>query len=433
MNVVDSSADTDRLARLKALVETVAATNEFQRGRLDGVELNSLDDLRQIPLTSKEALVADQAQHPPFGTNLTFELERYAHVHQTSGTTGATLRVLDTAEDWLWWRRCFARVFRSTGVGPKDVVALAYSFGPYVQFWASYEGASEVGAMVVALGGMDSVQRLDTIREYRATTLVCTPSYAVHLAKVAAQSDQLEALESVDKLICTGEPGASLPGVRTEMERAWGARCYDHAGLSEVGPFAYPCADSGGLHLTEDEVIAEIVHPDSGEPVGSGELGELVITALGRVGFPAIRYRTGDIVECNPEGCPAGHLGRWLPGGVLGRSDDMVVIRGMNVFPSAIEQILREFGGVGEFRITFYNDPRAMDEVKVEVELARPADARAIQARLRQRLGLRVRIVPIKAGILPAQIVKARRVVDLRPPPARLRRGEGSDGASGTG
>jgi phenylacetate-CoA ligase len=429
VSVLDSSADTERLERLRSLLAEVAATNEFQRARLDGVELRTLDDLRQIPFTTKEQLVADQAEHPPFGTNLTFGLERYAHVHQTSGTSGATLRVLDTEEDWLWWRRCFARVYRAAGIDASDVVALAHSFGPYIQFWASYEGAGEVGAMAVALGGMDSVQRLDTIREYSATVLSCTPSYAVHLAKVAGQSDQLDALASVQKILCTGEPGASLPGVRAEIEQAWGARCYDHAGLSEVGPIAYPCAEGGGLHLTEQEIVAEIVNPETGEHVDDGELGELVVTALGRVGFPAIRYRTGDIVERQPESCPAGHTGRWLPGGVLGRSDDMVVIRGMNVFPSAIEQILREFGGVGEFRITFYNDPRAMDEVKVEVELARPSDARAIQARLRQRLGLRVRIVPIKSGILPAQIVKARRVVDLRPPsPARLRRGEGSDG-----
>lgn len=429
--VLNPSTDTARFARLEALLAQVAATNEFQRERLDGLELRSLDDLSRIALTSKDALVADQAAHPPFGTNLTFERERYLHVHQTSGTSGATLRVLDTAEDWQWWRRCFATVFTAAGVGEGDVVALAHSFGPYIQFWASYEGAGEVGAMVVALGGMDSVQRLETIREYGATTLVCTPSYAVHLAKVAAQGDRLDSLESVDKLLCTGEPGASLPGVRAEIERVWNARCFDHAGLSEVGPFGYPCADAGGLHVIEDEFVTEIVNPESGEPVGDSELGELVITALGRVGFPAIRYRTGDIVESHPERCPAGHPGRWLPGGVLGRSDDMVVIRGMNVFPSAIEQILREFGGVGEFRITFYNDPRAMDEVKVEVELSRPADARAIQARLRQRLGLRVRIVPLKPGILPSQIVKARRVLDLRTPPtAKARREEGSDGGS---
>jgi phenylacetate-CoA ligase len=428
VSVLDSAADTERLDRLRSLLAEVAATNEFQRARLGGVELRTLDDLRQIPFTTKEQLVADQAEHPPFGTNLTFGLERYAHVHQTSGTSGATLRVLDTEEDWLWWRRCFSRVYRAAGIGASDVVALAHSFGPYIQFWASYEGAGEVGAMAVALGGMDSVQRLDTIREYSATVLSCTPSYAVHLAKVAGQSDQLDALASVQKILCTGEPGASLPGVRAEIEQAWDARCYDHAGLSEVGPIAYPCAEAGGLHLTEQEIVAEIVNPETGEHVDDGELGELVVTALGRVGFPAIRYRTGDIVERQPESCPAGHVGRWLPGGVLGRSDDMVVIRGMNVFPSAIEQILREFEGVGEFRITFYSEPTAMDEVKLEVELAQPLVARAIQAQLRQTLGLRVRIVPLKPGILPTQIGKARRVADLRrTQPATMLGREGRD------
>ena len=293
-------------------------------------------------------------------------------------------------------------------------MALAYSFGPYVQFWASYEGAGAVGANRIALGGMDSVQRLETIREYAATTLVCTPTYAIRLARVAAQNHLCDALDSVERILCTGEPGASLPAVRSQIETLWQAHCFDHAGLSEVGAFGLPCPDGGGLHINEDEFIAEIVHPGSDEPVLDGEVGELVVTALGRTGFPAIRYRTGDVVEARGELCPGHHHGRWLPGGILGRTDDMVVIRGMNVFPAAIEQIVRESSEIGEFRITFYTDPAAMDEVKVEVELAQPGQARAIQARLRQRLGLRVRIVPLKPGILPTQVGKARRVVDIR-------------------
>jgi phenylacetate-CoA ligase len=140
-----------------------------------------------------------------------------------------------------------------------------------------------------------------------------------------------------------------------------------------------------------------------------------VMTALARVGFPVVRFRTGDMVERSARRCSAGHAGLWLPEGILGRTDDMVVIRGMNVFPSAIEEILRQSSGVGEFSITFYNDPHAMDEVKVEVELAQPREARDIQDRLRHRLGLRVRIVPVKPGILPAYVGKARRVRDLRP------------------
>ena len=219
----------------------------------------------------------------------------------------------------------------------------------------------------------------------------------------------------MQRVVCTGEPGASIPSVRRQIQLGWGARCHDHAGLSEVGSFGYPCDGCGGMHLREDEFIAEIVDPGTGDPVADGATGELVVTALGRTGFPVIRYRTGDVVERHAEPCASGHPGRWLPQGILGRTDDMVVIRGMNVFPSAIEQILREFEGAGEFRITFYSEPTAMDEVKLEVELTRPLEARAIQAQLRQTLGLRVRIVPLKRGILPTQIGKARRVADLRP------------------
>src|SRR3954454_19641101 len=420
-------ADEERLALLNGLLSHVVETNAFQRERLRGhLPLDSLGGLADLPFTTKHDLVSDQAAHPPFGTNLTYPLERYTHLHQTSGTSGTTLRVLDTPEDWAWWRRNIGVVFRAAGVGADDRVALAYSFGPYIQFWASYEGAQDVGAMVIALGGMDSVQRLQTIRDYGATTLLCTPTYAVHLARVAEQSGLTDALSSVERVVCTGEPGGSIASVRRQIQLGWGARCLDHAGLSEVGSFAYPCASCGGMHLREDEFVAEILEPETGDPVPDGATGELVLTALGRTGFPVIRYRTGDVVEAHPVDCSAGHPGRWLPQGILGRSDDMVVIRGMNVFPSAIEQILREYEGVGEFRITFYSDPAAMDEVKLEVELARPIEARAIQAQLRQTLGLRVRIVPLKPGILPTQVGKARRVADLRPPPPEaLSRREG--------
>jgi phenylacetate-CoA ligase len=412
MNV---SVQLDQLDQLRALIAEVSERNPFQRERLGGVDAGSLSDLDRIRPIDKARLVADQQAHPPFGSNLTYPLERYAHLHQTSGTSGATLRVLDTEHDWDWWGRCMQTVFAAAGLGSSDLVALAYSFGPYIQFWASFQGAGAVGANCVALGGMDSVQRLETIRDYGATALMCTPSYAIRLAEVAAQHDLGDALDSVQRIICTGEPGASLTAVRAQIEALWQALCFDHTGLSEVGAFGYPCGAAGGVHVNEQEFIAEVLRPGAEQPVAANEVGELVLTALGRTGFPAIRYRTGDLVEVCGDTCPAGHAGRWLPGGILGRADDMVVIRGMHVFPSAIEQVLRESGGVGEFRITFYTEASAMDEVKVEVELAEPRRCREIQARLGQRLGLRIRIVPLKPGILPRQGAKARRVVDARP------------------
>ena len=409
------SPERTRLERLNALLERTRATNQFQRQRLPELPLASLEALKRVPLVSKEMLVADQAARPPYGTNLSFGPEQFTQLHRTSGTRGPGLMILNTTEDWGWWRRCMAVVLRAAGIGPGDRVALAYSFGPYLLFWASYEGVDEVGAARVGLGGMDSLQRLHALREFEATAVLCTPTYAVHLAQVAAQHGQLDAFNSVQRIVCSGEPGASIPAVRARIEAGWEARCFDHAGLSEVGAATYPCAEAGGLHILEEEFIAEIVDPTSAQPVRDGAVGELVLTALGRFGSPAIRYRTGDVVDCHEEPCPAGHSGRWLPRGVLARSDDMVVIRGMNVFPSAIEQTMREVAEIGEFRITFYTEATAMDEVKVEVELERAEDVRAIQTGLRRQLGLRVRIVPLKPGILPASTDKARRVVDLRP------------------
>ena len=403
-----------RLPRLNALLARVGADVPFQRERGRGRPLADLAELRDLPPVTPAELAADQAAHPPWGTNLGAPPEAYVQLHQTSGTTGRVLRVPDTAADGRWWARRFAAVFAAAGVKASDRVALAWSFGPHVQFWASHAGVLELGALAIPLGGMDSPARLRTLRDHEATVLACTPSYAAHLARVAAANDLDDALATVRLVVCGGEPGGSLPAVREAIEAAWGARCVDHAGSTEAGSYAVPCAEHGGLHLAEDDLVCELLTPGADDPAPEGELGELVVTALDRVGFPAVRLRTGDVVRRRDAPCPSGHVGRWVPEGILGRADDMVVIRGMNVFPSALEQLLREVEPDGEFRITFYTDPRAMDEVKLEAELAHPSDARVVQDRMRQRLGLRVRIVPLKPGVLPRQTGKARRVRDLR-------------------
>jgi phenylacetate-CoA ligase len=399
--------------RAGELLELVLERNPFQRARAEALGLGSRPELADLRPLEKQDLVLDQQRNPPFGTNLTHPLERYTQLHQTSGTTGPPLRVLDTADDWAWWRALFADTLSVTGVRPGDRVALAFSFGPHVQFWAAKEGLDEVGAMAIALGGMTSAQRLRTIAEVEATALMCTPTYALRLVEVALEERLEYALESVERVICTGEPGASLPCVRDRIEESCGGRCYDHAGLTEAGPFGYPCPEGGGMHVYDAEFVCEIL--DAGlRPVAPGERGELVLTPLRRTGFPVLRYRTGDVVERTGERCPAGHEDRWLPGGIVGRTDDMVVIRGMNVYPSAIEEAVRSIGGAGEFRITFYSERKGMDEIKLEVELPAGPEARELQELMRQQLGLRVRVVPVAVGLLPRQEGKARRVVDER-------------------
>ena len=399
--------------RAGALLELVLERNVFHRARLEGLGLGPSPSLGQLPLLEKRELVLDQQRHPPFGTNLTHPLESYTHLHQTSGTTGTPLRVLDTGEDWAWWRSLFAETLSVAGVGPGDRVALAFSFGPHVQFWAAKDGLQEVGAMAVPLGGMTSAQRLQTIGEVEATAVMCTPTYALRLFEVAVEERLEHALDSVQRVICTGEPGASLPAVRSRIEEGFGAPCYDHAGLTEAGPFGYPCAEGGGMHVCGDQFVCEILDADL-NPVEAGERGELVITPLRRTGFPVLRYRTGDVVVNAEQGCPAGHDDRWLPGGIVGRTDDMVVIRGMNVYPSAIEEAVRGVSGAGEFRITFCSEQSGMDEIKLEVELPSGTGARRLQELMRAQLGLRVRVVPVGSGVLPRQEGKARRVVDER-------------------
>ena len=410
---VDLARTTDTDARRRELLELVLERNPFQRERAEALGVAGATELADLPPLTKRELVEDQGRHPPFGTNLTYPIAEYTQLWQTSGTTGRPLRVLDTADDWAWWRRLFAHTLTVAGVGTHDRVGLAFSFGPHVQFWASQEGLQEVGAMAVLLGGMTSVQRLQTLGEIEATAVWCTPTYALRLLEVAVQERLEPALESVRLVLCTGEPGASLPGVRSRIEEGFGARCVDHAGLTEAGPFGHPCSEGHGLHVLESEFVCEILDEEL-RPTQPGARGELVLTPLGRTGYPVLRYRTGDVVVNTDERCPAGHSDRWLPGGIVGRTDDMAIIRGMNVYPSAVEEAVRRVRGSGEYRITFYTEPSGMDEIKLEVELEEGGGARRLQDTMRQQLGLRVRVVPVTPGVLPRPNGKARRVVDAR-------------------
>jgi phenylacetate-CoA ligase len=411
LQVDRASESHEREARL---LELLLDRNPFQRRRVEALGLDTPPRLGDLPPLAKRDLIADQAQHPPFGTNLTYPLERYTRVWQTSGTTGSPLRVLDTADDWNWWRRLFAHTLTIAGVDASDRVGLAFSFGPHVQFWASQEGLQELGAMSVPLGGMTSAQRIQTLAEIEATAVWCTPTYALRLHEVAVHERLDSAFDSIRLVLCTGEPGASLPGVRSRIEEAFGARCIDHAGLTETGPFGYPCPEGHGLHVLESEFVCEIVDEQL-NPAAPGQRGELLLTPLKRTGFPVLRYRTGDVVVNTQERCPAGHGDRWLPGGIVGRTDDMAIIRGMNVYPSAVEEAVRRVSGSGEFRITFYTEPSGMDEIKLEVELEEGGAARRLQETMRQQLGLRVRVVPVAPGVLPRPNGKSRRVVDARP------------------
>lgn len=403
-----------QLAKLNEVLAFVVQHNAFYREKLCGVTLplRSLEDVQYLPFTTKRELIEDQQNHPPFGRNHTFPETRYIRYHQTSGTTGRPLKVLDTEESWAWWQTCWLEVLRASGVTPSDRLFLAFSFGPFIGFWAAYEAGKKAGALVIPGGGQSSAERVAHIFDHRVTVLLCTPSYALHLAETARQMGFDPAQSAVRLLITAGEPGGSIPSVREKIERLWGAQLYDHVGMTEMGAYGFSCARREGIHINERQFFAEIVNPETLKPVSDGEVGELVLTNFGRLGYPLIRYRTGDLVRRVDARCACGRETRFLPGGVLGRVDDMVVIRGVNIYPQSLEAVVREFPEVGEFRIVYYTR-EAMDQVKVQVE-APETVAVALAKRLRERIGLRIDVETVAPGTLPRFEMKARRVVDER-------------------
>jgi phenylacetate-CoA ligase len=404
--------------RLRELLAEIDGKNPFYTARLremgaEAEDFTTLEMLQQFPFTTKQQLVDDQVQNPPFGSNLTYPENAYIRYHQTSGTTGKPLKVLDTAKSWDWWARCWAFVLAGAGITAEDRLFAAFSFGPFIGFWAAVEGARRVNALMIPGGGRDSLQRLELMRDTDCTVLCSTPTYALRLAEVAREHDfELSSLP-VRATIHAGEPGASLPATKRRIESAWGAKCYDHAGASEVGAHSFECeAQPGGIHINEAEFIAEVIDPDTTAPVPLGERGELVLTNLGRFGFPVIRYRTGDVVQLTDEVCECGRTFVRCQGGIIGRVDDMVTVRSVNVYPSAIENLVREFEAVDEFRVTVTRRGE-LDEMRIEIECAEGADASVlaseVAASIRSALGLRPEVEVIPRGTLPRFELKARR------------------------
>jgi phenylacetate-CoA ligase len=407
----------------------VLASNAFWRARLrdagvqDPRDVGSWSDFTKLPRLTKAELAADQAAHPPFGTNRTHPLDRYVRVFQTSGTTGPPIRWLETDASWTWWARCWAVVFRAAGLGPGDRLFFPFSFGLFVGFWAGLEGARVVGAMAIPGGGQDSPTRLHAIRELGATALVCTPSYGHHLAEVGRAQGLDPAALGVRTTIHAGEPGAGIPAVRERLQALWGARAYDHAGMTEVGAYGFECVAQAGLHVNELEFVAEVLDPESGQPVATGEVGELTLTNLGRWGAPVFRYRSGDRVRLATGACACGRTFARLEGGILGRVDDMLIVRGVNVFPSAIESIVRRFTVVDEFQIEVFRRG-VLDEVRLLLEIdggQRPADSvretlAGIAEAVRRDLGIRIEVAAVPARTLPRFELKARRVVRREAP-----------------
>jgi phenylacetate-CoA ligase len=405
--LADLNAPRDlQLRKLRAGLGDVLAGNLFWRERLHDVR--GWDDFERLPLTTKIELLADQAAHPPFGTNLTYSLDRFVRLHQTSGSSGdQPLRWLDTAESWEWWLRIWAdHVYRAAGVKAEDRVFFAFSFGPFIGFWSAFGGAQRLGALSISGGAMTSEQRLRSMVDLGATVLLSTPTYALRLADVANELGLDLRASGVRVTIHAGEPGASIPATRAAIEEAYGATCFDHTGMTELGPTGFSCSRRDGIHLIDSEFIFEVLDLD-GRPADEGEL---VATNLGRWGMPLIRYRTGDRVKVSRERCGCGSPFMKVIGGIQGRVDDMFTVRGVNLYPSQVEDIVRRYPEVAEFVIERRRE-RQMDEVSLLIEAAGDGfSTERLEADLRQALGVRLDCRVVERGTLPRFELKAKRI-----------------------
>lgn len=418
-----TSIEHGQFLKLRALLAELTPRNPFYSDKLKlagiGPAISSLDDfLERMSFTSKKELVEDQSRTPPYGSNLTYPLDEYTRFSQTSATSGTPLVWLDTAESWRWMLDNWERIYQAAGIGSKDRLFFAFSFAPFLGFWTAFEAAVRMGCLCIPGGGLSSASRLKLILDNRVTVLLCTPTYALRLAEVAAEQKMDLGCGKVRKIIVAGEPGGSVLSMRARIERLWpGAKVVDHHGMTETGPVSYGCAARPNvLHIIESSYIAEVRDPGSGRSVLPGQRGELVLTNLGRTGSPLLRYRTGDLVEAAAEQpCECGSHELALEGGILGRTDDMIIVRGVNIYPCAIDEIVRQFEEVGEYQVEV-NTTNALTELKIHIEptsrvKSLNALTKQIEASLYKTFALRIPVQAAPGGSLPRFEMKASRWV----------------------
>ena len=415
--------ETDQLAKLQAMLSALMSGNPFyskllRRAGLDSGVSSLNEFFERMPFVRKSEVVEDQRAHPPYGSNLTYPIERYTRLSQTSGTAGRPLYWLDTEESWEWMLDTWERVFRLAGITAGDRIFFAFSFGMFLGFWTAFESAARLGCLRMPGGGMSSSARLRAMLDSGATALCCTPTYALRLAEVAAAEGMDVAGSKVRRIIVAGEPGGSIPRVRARIEALWpGARVIDQHGMTETGPVSYECPQRPGvLHVLESAFLGEVIDPDNGRTVEPGGRGELVLTNLGRLGSPLLRYRTGDLVELGAgRPCACGSHEMALPGGILGRTDDMLVVRGVNIYPAAVEDVIRGFSEIAEYRVEIDSD-RSLPELRIQIEPSPDCQdveklAALVQAELKYVFGLRIAVRSVSPGELPRFEMKARRWV----------------------
>jgi phenylacetate-CoA ligase len=402
------------LERWNALLEYLRERVPFYRERLPERALESLEEVGGLPFTTK----SDFREQYPFGL-FAVPASDVVRVHMSSGTTGKPVVTGYTRRDLELWGDCMERTLRAGGVGPSDVLQNAFGYGLFTGGLGFHLGAGRVGCTVVPASSGATQRQVMLLRDLGVTVLTCTPSYALVLAEAVEREGSVG-----DLRLRAGFFGAEpwTEGMRREIERGLGLEAFDTYGLTELGGpgVAAECSEHDGLHLAEDQYFVEVIDPLTERPLPAGEPGELVLTSLLREASPVVRYRTGDRTVVVDEPCRCGSPFRRMRK-VLGRTDDMLIVRGENVFPSQVEAVLLDVEGLtGNYQLVVDRQARRLDTLDVRVEARPGADrdglGRRAEELIKGRIGLTVTVVVLPEGTLARSEGKARRVVDRREP-----------------
>ena len=394
----------------------------YRENKICPDDIQSIEDIRFIPKIDKELIGKSQNKSPyPYGNSLCVPIEEVTEFHQTSGTTGYPLYQADSQTDWEWWAESWAYILWAQGYRPQDKVFIPFGYNQFIAFWAGHYAAEKIGCEVIPGGALNTKGRISKIKELLPTAIMGTPTNMLNMAETALvkMSIDLSSL-SVNKITCAGEPGASIPATKNRIEKAWGAKVFDHAGATEIGAWSYECElQPGGLHINEAFFLVEIEDLETGKIINEpGKRGKMIITAFDRVSQPCIRYDSKDIIEWHDKQCHCGRTFRMIKGGVIGRTDDLIKVKGVLLSPMTIENIVRSIDSLGDNYEVIVDNNGVTDKITLNVECfnntRREYDIKKLKEVLQLKTNLNFDINAIRHGSLPRYEVKANRVKDLR-------------------
>lgn len=397
--------------------------NLYNAAGLIPEDVKTWDDIRKVPMIDKENYREAQFKEPwPYGDSLCVPLEDVTVYHQTSGTTGQPVLQPDTWQDWEWWAETWSYILWAMGFRNTDRVYLPFGYNVFIAYWAGHYAAEKINCEVVSGALLNTEERVLKMKELRATAFMATPTYVLGMADACRKLGMDPRDLGIRKILCAGEPGASVPTTKKRMEEAWGCNVYDHIGATEMGGWGYECTyKPGGLHVNEGFFLVELLDMETGEPIEEpNKLGKVVITAFDRMAQPCVRCDSKDVAMWSENYCACGRTHRVLKGGIQGRIDHITKVKGVLFSPVSVEEVVRSMSQLGnEYELIVKKDGE-IDKIILKYELAPGFEGQekeveaALAKLLRIKTNLNFAYESHPYGSLPRYQVKAKRFRDLR-------------------